>query len=218
MNSEIYKKLATPSGIQELMNSDFFDRRRIDPKVIESYCQDRLRDIIDQLGDLSRITILLAKTQAERYREREKERLKNKEHRTEEHSYLHTKICVRSNGYGWTANWTRGGYRQLKNGKFVASHRRIKVKANGNYSPSIFQYAPEWAKHLGMDVEANYVRLRAIAETHRKARESIYAISKETARYFDLQPGCVDLNKERASVLTATEAVDRFKQRHGDLK
>lgn len=211
MDEKIYKKLQSPDGINELLSEDYLTRLRIDPIALETFIQNRHKDAIDALADISRLTLLLARTQADRFRVREREHFKNKER-----SYLHTDVILK-NGFSWSANWRYGGYGINSKGKAFPSSKRLKVNADGNYSMTSFRNAQNWARSLAEDVETNYALLRAMSRTQRKIREAIYSSSEATKKYFDEQPEIYEFDdEERASVINGTEAIKRFNERFNE--
>lgn len=208
MIENLFEKLQSPSGIEDFFHEDVLTRLRQDPTIIERIIQLRHQDAIDALADISRLTQLLAKTQADYFCNQKKEHLKNKEL-----SFLHTSVELQ-HGFSWTANWRYGGYGIDRKGKAFPSTKRLKVNADGNYSTTIFNNAKDWEQWLGKDTEANYALLRAMNQAQRKIRDAIYRSSDATRKFFNEQPSIYGYDDvDRAPVIDSSTAQQRFKDR-----
>ena len=113
MDQKFYESLLTPSGLNAYFDADFSLRRSRDPKSLEAFIQQRHRDMMQAALDIARAQAAMAKTEVDRYREREKEALEDKQQ-----SFLHTDFVVRPNGYTWVASWRTGGYTRSKDYKY----------------------------------------------------------------------------------------------------
>lgn len=207
MDEKLYEKLLTPEGINEVLNADFSYRRSRDPKSIEAFIQKRHRDMMEASLDIARAQIILAKTEVDRYLQREKEHL-----RQNERSYLHPSFFVKANGYTWSATWRKGGYCTTSTGQYLARHTRIPTQANGNYAIKDLMKGPKWSQDMARTCEGELVKHRILNEYLMKVRDSIYRSSKQWRQYFDTQDGCREF-AYRAPALTQEEVEEVFAQR-----
>ena len=209
MDQKFFETLLTPEGLNDYFNADFHYRRSRDPKSVEAFIQRRHRDMMQAAMDIARAQTVLAKTQVDRFREREKEALRKKEK-----SYLHADFVIRPNGYTWVASWRTGGYVCSKEGTYIPVRYRIPTNGHGDYNMKEFNIGAEWAKSLAKDCEQELRKLRQLNKSLMRVREGIYRLSKEWRQYFDDVSGCSGY-LYRAPALTQAEAEKDFMNRFG---
>ena len=210
MDQNLYQKLFTPQGLNQLLESDFSERRSSDPKALEAFIQVRHRDMMQAALDIARAEVILVKTQTDRYREREKDQYKKKE---KERIYIHPTFQLRKDGYSWIATWRKGTFIKTKDGKYYPRHRHIATNKDGNVSLRMLRHGPKWSQDLAQDCEAEFVKLRLLNSYLVHIRESIYRSSRYWRQYFDTQPGCSGFD-DRVPALTQSEANASFAKRY----
>ena len=198
----------TPQTLNELLEADYYHRRSRDPKALEAFIQQRHRDMMEAALDIARATIILAKTQTDRFREREKDHYKDNER-----SYVHPDFHIRPNGYTWLASWRKGTYVPTQDGHYRARHYRIETNLDGNYPLKKLRCGPQWARDLAQDCEAEFVKLRLLNAQLVKIRDGIYRSSRQWRQFFDTQPGCQGF-ENRPVALTQKEVEETFAQRY----
>ena len=81
------KTLPTSDADLDVQSMDFDDPESLNLELAEKVIQRKLRTILDELGDITRMTICLAERQSNRYKKAVKETL-NKD----EHCFLHARV------------------------------------------------------------------------------------------------------------------------------
>lgn len=210
MDQNLYHQLLTPQGLNQLLESNFSERRSSDPKALEAFIQERHRDMMQAALDIARAEVILVKTQTDRYREREKEQYKKKE---KERISIHPNFQLRKDGYSWIVSWRKGSFVKTKDGRYLARHHRIGTNADGNCPLRMLRHGPKWSQDLAQDCEAEFVKLRLLNSYLVNIRESIYRSSRYWRQYFDTQPGCSGFD-DRTPALTQSEANASFDKRY----
>ena len=209
MHQIFSKTLPTSDADLDVQSLNFDDPESLNLELAEKVIQRKLRTILDELGDITRMTICLAERQSNRYKKAVKETL-NKD----EHCLLHARVKT-SNSISWSAEWRVGGYKKTVKG-IQARTKRIRMKADGSYPVGIFKHAGPSLQAYAVHTETNFSLLRDMGAKQTKIREAIYQCSTCCKKFFDYQSNPFADNSQRPSCINREEAIQRFNDRLKD--